>query len=1171
MQKIYLGNFHPDLEQAIFRNIRFIKEEDPLAPIAIVVPSKHLSSRLKVFLTRECGMNLMGVHFLTFHSLAVKVCEERYGHVKNLITDDFFFTEFLRRILKEDSAMSGADAFRYFSDTPEGCGALWATLRDMKDARVDPDILAEALREGVFKNEDISKVVPLNLLFKEFFSRLSILGITGYSDFTDMAEGLVPSSEFLHKFKEIIYYGFYDLTQVQYDLFHSIAQNYPCSLYFPLVDNTPAYSFAKRFYEGYIQGMINDQGNIIRLSTPVETAVKSETLFPFGHKTIVINVSGAEDEVLTVAKGILRLVEDDEYNFSDIGVTARDIDGYGLLIERIFRTHRIPYISSAKVPVNRYQNTKAVHLLLSVLREDFRRSDIIDLVSSHYCRVKEFCPQGVEPEPDLWDMVSRKAGISKGIEEWKRLDKYGSSSSENQPHPHPTPPLEGEGINIAPSPSGRGPGEGGVFIALCEPKAHVGSSENNPPMPPLIQRGGVSDEDAYVPPIKWEQISGLKSFITSLKTDFDTLPGYGEWEVYIDKFRQLIKKYLDTESFIDDALLSLKSFNLTSREVTLNDFTDIFIRRLEKMSIPVGDDNIAGVQVLDVMSARGIPFKVLFILNMNEKVFPRNIREDPLLKDAVRRIIEHDLGFKINFKITEKLYGYEEEKLLFYLLLSSASERVFILYQRTDEAGQIKIPSGYIYEMTKGYPLKPEINIPRRLSDKFTVSEYFTYRLLTPKELAVRVILERRDTWDVISGFDLNPVLYKNGLAYLKMIENKGHDLTRFDGLTGELNLYRENIKSYGISPTSLEAYARCPFSYFMSRVLGLRKLERPENICEISPADTGTICHAILRRFYSSGNCSFEEAALAEFKKYQEENQTGYPLLWEILQKRLTNVLKALIELDNQEMSVSGFKPFAYEIDERSLFHEEKPHPHPDPPSCLPPQKRGEGFGRNLIAALPEGEEIPLPFKEKAKDDENSLPFKGRVRACPRSSYRGVGMGLSPDEAVSFHGIIDRIDVNTQKGQFRVIDYKFKTGRKMSSDDKNLPLSAVRGKRLQPPLYLLMAKEYLKKMGLENLVSSKVSFYFIAPAWDSEDKNGIRSEFPGDCWDGPLGSQINTTAALLIKGIMDGLFFIIPGDYCDNCDYSTICRKNHFPSFIRAERDERVRPYYNLRKEVVK
>ena len=563
----------------------------------------------------------------------------------------------------------------------------------------------------------------------------------------------------------------------------------------------------------------------------------------------------------------------------------------------------------------------------------------------------------------------------------------------------------------------------------------------------------------------------------------------------------LIRKYIKAEDFIEETLLSLKEFDLISNEVTLSEFIDTFRRRLENESVPIGDKDIEGVQVLDVMAARSIPSKVLFILGLNEKVFPRNIREDPLLRDSARGVLERGLGYKI----TEKLYGFEEEKLLFYLLLSSARERIIILYQRTDGAGQIKIPSLYLSELKRGYPVK-EQRIPRRMPDKFSTTELFSYHLLTPGELTIRLIIEGNDPSPVLSKFNLNYALYQNGIKAIQSYEDMGTGLTGFDGLTGDIDSHWKIILQMGISPTSLEMYARCPFSYFARHVLGLNIITEPELTSEVLPVQIGSICHEILRRFYTGLNepkndkeidIYLEETLSAVFREFHEGNPSGYPLLWEVLHNRLLTILKSMIMNDLNEMAVSGFRPHSFEVDARGFFLDGVP--------------------------------------DHMKD-------------------------------IFLHGILDRIDIKPDTGQFRIIDYKFRSGKGINSEDKNLSLSAVRGKRLQPPLYLLMAGPYLQTTGIKNPIPERVSFYFIAPRWSIEDALRKSSDFPGDCWQTPLGEQIKTTVALLLKGIKDGLFFIIPGNYCDNCEYSVICRKNHFPTRWRAERDERVRPYHYIR-----
>ena len=60
-----------------------------------------------------------------------------------------------------------------------------------------------------------------------------------------------------------------------------------------------------------------------------------------------------------------------------------------------------------------------------------------------------------------------------------------------------------------------------------------------------------------------------------------------------------------------------------------------------------------------------------------------------------------------------------------------------------------------------------------------------------------------------------------------------------------------DGILEHHISPTTLEAYGRCPFQYFARRVLRLERLERPEEAAPVQALEWGRICHEILQRFY--------------------------------------------------------------------------------------------------------------------------------------------------------------------------------------------------------------------------------------------------------------------------------------------------------------------------------
>jgi hypothetical protein len=96
---------------------------------------------------------------------------------------------------------------------------------------------------------------------------------------------------------------------------------------------------------------------------------------------------------------------------------------------------------------------------------------------------------------------------------------------------------------------------------------------------------------------------------------------------------------------------------------------------------PLGGDG-GGVAVLSVTEARARTFDHLFLLGLERDLFPRPVREDPLLPDALRlrlRALLPDLPVKGT--------GHDEERFLFAQLLSAAP-RVTLSWRRQDESGR---------------------------------------------------------------------------------------------------------------------------------------------------------------------------------------------------------------------------------------------------------------------------------------------------------------------------------------------------------------------------------------------------------------------------------------------------------------------------------------------------
>src|SRR3989442_7429266 len=163
MLSIVTGPFNPDLENALVAEARSLKKDDPLRPLALVVPSHQLARRVKWLLSGEQGRALLECHGLTFHQLAMTVLREAGGEALPALVNGSFREELLRYLV--DRGVPGAEAFRDRRGMPGLWTGLWATVQDLKEARADPSAVVQALGEVRLRTDDPARLASMGGLY----------------------------------------------------------------------------------------------------------------------------------------------------------------------------------------------------------------------------------------------------------------------------------------------------------------------------------------------------------------------------------------------------------------------------------------------------------------------------------------------------------------------------------------------------------------------------------------------------------------------------------------------------------------------------------------------------------------------------------------------------------------------------------------------------------------------------------------------------------------------------------------------------------------------------------------------------------------------------------------------------------------------------------------------
>ncbi len=654
----------------------------------------------------------------------------------------------------------------------------------------------------------------------------------------------------------------------------------------------------------------------------------------------LLNAPGEEEEVREIARRILALARGG-VRFEEVAVILPSVEAYAPLCREIFREAGIPCAAHSGLSADAGPALKGALGLLEILGGAMERRDIVEFLVSAPLRP----PAAGRARCDrfsLWARLSAEAGIvgERGwIEESAALVERLRLLEE------------------------RGEGSGEAFAAALDADAVIGK----------IVRAG----------------EGLRAA--------------SSWRGLADGFSSLVRELFPESPDLEgarEAIERLASLDRLGQPVSFDEFARIAEASLADAARAAGRGG-DGVHVLSLVQARGLGFEAVFIPGLAERIFPAAARQDPFLGDRERR----ELNALSNGAIVlgEKAERLSEEALLFELARASARGTLVCSYPRFEGGtGRERIPSsflrfieGYSVDGAHGAAVGYE-RIPR-LAPAARGAE-----LLGADELDFERAREYREGAGALPD---NP-FFSKGARLVRMREGS-RKFTAYDGVFSSkeaLDGLRVMLDGDGrrFAPTSLETYARCPFAYFVTRLLGIEPAEEPERIISIGPLERGELIHKILARIFAElkakgllplsaapadGVLAIAGEAIDRIlESFPETASVGFPVFWE-MEKRIVRE-SVILFLEEERLEGGAFVPELFE----------------------------KSFGR--------------------KRDRLEVPFECGGRT------------------VLFHGRIDRIDT-APDGRFRVVDYK--TGKLMGADQ-----DLAHGSALQLPVYLLGASRIL-------------------------------------------------------------------------------------------------------------
>lgn len=753
-----------------------------------------------------------------------------------------------------------------------------------------------------------------------------------------------------------------------------------------------------------------------------------------------------------------------------IAILYRMANPYASLIRDELRMAGIPMAGADPEPLANSAAGRTLRGLLALSDGRFERSDVMQWLAG--CPVSPGDDFARDFSPSRWDAITRQAGIVRGLEQWReRLVAYAELMERN-----------------------------------AHRRTHTGDIS--------IAQADEMREEAWL-------AQNVLKFIQQLSVDLKSPPAGSSWKDFADWAARLLEAYLDKDinstevaalERIQEMLSGFPATEYVTDDSGLSVFRQIMDDLLQTEYGRLGTTG-QGVFVSTFAAASGMDFDVVWLVGMIEGAVPPAIRPDPLLNAAQWMAAGgHD---RAGARVAEERYEYlaaiasAPRRTLSYPVADIASQRPafpsrWFLEQASALEGSLvhtgDLPGLHSRDwLTATESAQAGLN---KADDAFLADGY-DYRL--------KRLLQWRQDSRSLAG---HPFSERNPLASaVRLADNRAAPLlTEFDGNLSAFTTggrFGAGLRGTPVSATALETWATCPYRYFLGHTLGLRALNTPEEITEISALDRGSLLHEILERFMresvSAGRLPLPSQpwqstdrerlmniAEEKFAGVEARRLSGKRLLWAITKETIRADLNTFLEEDARLRANHGTN--TVEVETRF------------------------GFGRDHTSVMDEA------------------------------------------TGVRFRGFIDRIDVSADGASALVIDYKTGSATPYQglADD---PID--QGRHLQLGVYSLAVGRLYPHVG-----SIAAAYWFTTNRGGFK----LTPDSYFDITDSDTAQRFRAGVASIVTGINAGLFPANPGPLdrgkpvnCRYCEFDALCPTGRSRLWARKKSDPNLAGYLEL------
>lgn len=507
--------------------------------------------------------------------------------------------------------------------------------------------------------------------------------------------------------------------------------------------------------------------------------------------------SSREIEIEAAARTIASLCRQG-YRYRDFLLLARNSELYQERVQRIFARYGIPCFSDYRRPMNQHPAAEVISALLAVFLHRWSQEAVFRLLKSDLFPIRR-------QEADLLENYCLACGIQgyhwlSGKEWTYRM----TAAEEGEKESAQQLLLQQANISRA------------AVLALLQPMYETTQTDHS------LQ----------------EWCSLLYQWLKELAVP-DTLRQWQSDDLAAGRtaaareHEQVWKKIL---AFLEE-IVDLCGSDVTS----FTEFAQMIEDGLNTLTFSLIPPTLDHVTLTSIERGYTMQSRVVFLLGLNDGVFPQHSSEEGMLSDKERGRLKR-LGLTLG---PGSRFRSFQERFLFYLAATRAQERLYLSYSLADDDGGALEKASWVHQLLdKGYiaALRCENGgiVPGREQDYLVAMpaalDYLPehIRPAAAGETAGEIWWALYD-WALTHGWKRRAVQSVAGLFYTNLPITLPQDMVR------QLFAPKGTLRG---SVTKFEQYRACPFAYYAR--YGLQLEERPQY--RFAAPDLGLLVHGALR-----------------------------------------------------------------------------------------------------------------------------------------------------------------------------------------------------------------------------------------------------------------------------------------------------------------------------------